>query len=142
MKNIISLLFAMLLILTSCNKDDDALFNNSCDFETKISALHYRNAPSDQLHINSLEIIDDCLVIKFTASGCSGDTWEVRLIDSEEVLESFPPQRNLRLSLKNQEDCHAMITKTMSFNLANLKVKGNQVLLNIIHTNDPVLYEY
>lgn len=82
------------------------------------------------------------MVIKFTASGCSGDSWEVRLIDSEEVLESLPPQRNLRLSLKNQEDCHAMITKTMSFNLANLKVKGNQVLLNIIHTNDPVLYEY
>ena len=110
------------------------------DFTTLISSEEYLNAPSDQLTINSLEITENCLKINFGSSGCSGDTWELKFIDSEDILESIPPQRNLRLSLKNEEECEAFITKELSFDISNLQVDGNQVQLNITNSDDEILY--
>ena len=92
--------------------------------------------------INSLKITENCLKINFSSSGCSGDTWELKLIDSEDILESNPVQRNLRLSLKNEELCLAFITKELSFDISNLQVDGNQVQLNITNSDDEILYEY
>ena len=116
MKNLLILIIVGLTNL-SCSKDDDNGNQNICDFETVISAEQYVNAPSDQLTINSLEINDNCLKINFSSGGCSGDTWELKLIDSEDILESLPPQRNLRLSLINEELCDAYITKELTFDV-------------------------
>lgn len=132
------------LVIWSCSKDDDGAETPNSDHEPKtiISAEQYLNAPSDQLTINSLSIENDSLKINFSASGCSGESWEVNLIDSEEILESFPPQRNLRLSLKNEEACEAFITKEIIFDISSLKVDGNQVELSITNSNESILYEY
>lgn len=129
------------ITILSCSNDDNGN-SNSCDLETIISAEQYENAPSVQLNINSLEINGNCLKINFSSSGCSGDTWELKLIDSEVVLKSNPPQRNLRLSLKNQEACEAYITKELTFDISNLQVDGKKVQLNLTNSNDNILYEY
>ena len=131
-----------IILITSCNKDDDSDNSITCDFTTLISSEEYLNASSDQLTINSLKITENCLKINFGSSGCSGDTWELKFIDSEDILESIPPQRNLRLSLKNEEECEAFITKELSFDISNLQVGGNQVQLNITNSDDEILYEY
>ena len=136
------LLIALILLTFSCSNDDDNGSQNNCDFETIISEQQYENAPSDQVFINSLSIENGCLEINFSASGCSGDTWEVKLIDSEAVFLSNPPQRNLRLSLNNEELCEAFITKVMSFDITNLQLDSNEVLLNITNSDDSILYEY
>lgn len=97
------------------------------------------------LSLIDLEINDDCLKIKFSSSGCDGKTWETKLIDSVGIMESFPPQRNLRLSLKNEELCLRIVTKELTFDISNLKVDGNQVLLNVSNSNgqsEQILYEY
>ena len=80
--------------------------------------------------------------INFRAGGCDGDTWELKLIDSEEVFESDPPQRNLRLSLKNEELCEVYIERELTFDISNLQVNGNRVQLNITNSDDEILYEY
>jgi hypothetical protein len=138
------ILFLTLIGLTilSCSKDNDNENPVNCDFETVISTEQHANAPSDQLTINSLAINDNCLKINFSSSGCDGDTWELKLIDSEVVLYSFPPQRNLRLSLKNEELCKAYITKELTFDISNVQVDGNQVQLNITNGDESILYEY
>lgn len=125
-----------------CSSDDDNGNQNSCDSPTIINKNQYATAPSDPLAINSLEINDNCLKINFSSSGCSGETWEVKLIDSEEIMESNPPQRNLRLSLKNQEVCLAIVTKELTFDISNLQVGGNRVQLNITNSEETILYEY
>lgn len=140
MKKLLILTLIGITIL-SCSNDDNGI-SNSCDLETIISAEQYENAPSVQLNINSLEINGNCLKINFSSSGCSGDTWELKLIDSEVVLKSNPPQRNLRLSLKNQEACEAYITKELTFDISNLQVDGKKVQLNLTNSNDNILYEY
>lgn len=134
------------ILLSSCNVDCncDALH---CDQEVLISAEEYITAPNAQLTIHSLEINGDCLTISYSSSGCSGDSWELMLIDAGVILESYPPQRNLRLSLKNDEMCDAYITKEISFDIYELQIDGNQdyggkVLLNIMNSDDQILYEY
>jgi len=69
-------------------------------------------------------------------------SWELKLIDSESILKFYPPQRNIRLSLKNEELCQAIITKEMSFDVTGLQVDGNTVLLNSTNSDDQILYEY
>jgi hypothetical protein len=140
MKNGISLVFVFLLVISACSSDDNTTSN--CDQITIIDSNQYKNSPNDQLTINSLEINDNCLKINFGSSGCSGDTWVLKLIDSEAILESNPPQRNLRLSLKNEEDCEAFITKEITFDINKLQVDGNKVLLNLTNSGDQILYEY
>ena len=126
--------------IIACNNDDDN--SNNCDQVTIVSFEQYENAPNDQLFINTLELNGDCLKINFSSSGCDGDTWILKLIDSESIMESNPPQRNLRLSLRNEEDCEALITKELTFDVNELRVDGNQVLLNITNSDDQILYEY
>jgi hypothetical protein len=142
MKKILSVIFSITIGLSSCTNDNDNENPNNCDLETILSAGQFTTAPSDQLTIKSLKIENNCLKINFSSSGCSGNTWEIKLIDSGNILESNPPQRNLRLSLKNEEFCDAFITKELTFDISNLKVNVNKVLLNISNFDDKFLYEY
>ena len=131
------------LAILSCSKDDDNENPVNCDFETLISTEQYANAPSDQLNVNSIEINGNCLKINFSASGCDGNSWEVKLIDSEQIMKSNPLQRNLRLSLENNEDCTAVPGKTLTFDISELQIlDDNQVYLNITNSDDQILYQY
>ncbi|NOQ27086.1 MAG: hypothetical protein GQ564_17125 [Bacteroidales bacterium] len=134
-------IFLLCISFISCEKDDD---NNSLDYnqEVIISAILYNTAPSDFLTINNVVLRDDYLKINFSSGGCSGESWEIKLIDADVILESYPPQRNLRLSLKNEELCEAYITKEISFDISELQVDGNQVLLNINNFESQILYVY
>lgn len=138
----ILIIIVLSLAILGCNDDDDNNHLLDCEFSTLISSEAYENGPSDLVKINSIEINGDCLKINFSAGGCNGNSWEVILIDSEETSKSLPPQRNLRLSLKNEELCYAYITKELTFDISNLKVIGNQVQLNITNSGDTILYEY
>ena len=140
MKTLVSAIGIILIVLSfaSCEKDDNSI---NCDSEVVISADEYSTAPDDELTINNLELNGDCLSINFSSGGCSGDSWELKLIDAEIILESNPPQRNLRLSLKNEELCKMYITKEITFDINKLKVDGNSVLLNIVNSGDQILFE-
>jgi hypothetical protein len=127
--------------LTSCDSDNNDI-PFSCEKQVVISAHEYNTAPNDQLEVHTLEINEDCLKIIYSSSGCNGDTWLLELIDSEAILESNPPQRNLRLSLKNEELCDAYITTEITFEISDLQVEGNKVLLNLTNSDLQILYKY
>lgn len=140
MINKITSLFIILILLSCYNnneKDDET--NN---LETHVSSEQYKIAPSDPLEINSLKIVDHNLIINFSAGGCSGDSWELKLIDSDNILESDPPIRKLRLSFKNDELCKAYITKELIFNISNLQIEGDRILLDFKNYEENLLYEY
>ena len=134
--SIISLLF------TSCDEDFETDCFSKCPQNVMISAEEYQNAPSDELEIIDVEIDGDCLVITFTSGGCDGNSWRVKLIDAEVIMESYPPQRNLRLSLLNQEPCDAVVTKAVAYNVSSLQLKYDKIKLNITNSGDQILYEY
>jgi len=88
-----------------------------------------------------MQILDNCLKIKFGASGCSGSTWVVKLIDEGTLAYTYPASRTLRLSLDNQEMCDAYFGKEISFNIEDLQVQNeNRLMLNI--SGNFILYEY
>lgn len=138
--NLIAFFFSLGILLSNCRSNDQ--FQHSCDQPTIISAEIYETTPTDHVTIQSLDIEGHCLKIRFGASGCSGDSWVVKLVDSEAIMESYPPRRNLIFSLKNEELCQAYFTREMSFDLSELKVGGDKVILQITNTGDEILYEY
>ncbi|MEZ5106331.1 MAG: hypothetical protein R2757_17650 [Draconibacterium sp.] len=130
------------LTFTYCDKETE---NSStvCDQSVIVDKDRYNTGPNGQLTIISAELDNDCLKINFASSGCSGSSWEVKLIDSGAILFSNPPQRNLRLSLKNRELCDAYIGKEITFDISDLRVNnGDKVLLNLTNSGDQILYEY
>lgn len=137
-----TLLFSIIclfcIMIVSCNHNDVNIDN--CSKVPVISAQAYASYPDDPLTIDSVAIVGNCLKITFSASGCSGSSWAVELVDSGYLLESYPPQRTLRLSLDNNELCQAYITKEATFNIRSLQTDGDRVLLNI--GNYQILYTY
>jgi hypothetical protein len=121
---------------------------SNCDQDVIISQIEYENAPNDlydpindKYNIINMEIVGNCLKIKFWASGCDGSTWIVKLIDLGVVAESIPCQRTLRVSLDNKEACRAVIEKEISFNIEALQIQGdNRIQLNV--SGISILYEY
>ncbi len=94
------------------------------------------------MNIISLEIEDDCLLINFGASGCDGNSWELKLIDSGAIMESYPEQRNLKFFLKNEEACLAYFTKEISFDISDLQIDSDKIYLNILNNDSQLLYDY
>ena len=141
MKKIVGIIVLGLLMF-SCS-DNDVIIENDCDAQAIISSEDYTNTSSTGPTINSIEITDDCLKVSYSAGGCSGDTWELKLIDSEATTKSFPAQRSLMFSLKDEEECEALITKEITFDISNLQIEGDdKVRLNIANLDNSILYLY
>ena len=138
----IILMLLCLWSVLSCKSDDDNNGSANCDTDVTISEFQYTNAQSNIFSLESLEIQGDCLVATISASGCDGSSWDLKLIDSGSVMESLPPQRNLRLTLTNIEACLAFLTREFSFDLTALQVEGNTVILNIDNNNESLAYTY
>ena len=130
------------LVLTACDDYTETDCFTACSQPVIINADEYQNAPNDALEIVNVQLEGDCLVIRFESGGCDGNSWGIKLIDSEAIMESYPPQRNLRLSLKNQEPCDAIVIKEVAFNISSLRLIYDKIKLNITNSGDQILYEY
>lgn len=139
MRTIIILLFSLFQIIACCPVIED---ESMCDDKVIIDKKLFDAAPNSSVNITKIEIIGDCLSIDFNASGCNGISWKVKLIDSEAILKSNPPQRNLRLSLENNELCEAIIHKKISFDISKLRLTGSEVILNIANSEHQIKYIY
>jgi hypothetical protein len=138
----IGIMFCSMNVL--CDAADEPNINDSfCDYDTVINADIYKDLQSAQFEFVNAEIVDDCLTIEIGASGCDGDTWEFKLVDSGAVDESFPEQRFLKLQLVNDELCTAFFQRTISFDLTALRIQNNgEVILNIDGFDRPLNYIY
>ncbi|MGB3183699.1 MAG: hypothetical protein WBB45_20070 [Cyclobacteriaceae bacterium] len=140
-------LFMLTLLsgLFSCVKDDDVdtIPPATCSTaDVVISEDKFLNAPGDPLTIQSVDITEDCIEITFSAGGCDGSSWEVRLIDSEAIIETLPVTRDLRLSLKDDESCEALLFKTVSFDLTPIRYQEGPVRIHLKNHNEYILYTY
>ncbi len=125
---ILSTLTALLCI--NCNKEED-LLQTVCDEVVTLNSEKYKNKTTDFFTLIEVNVEGDCMNIKYSSSGCSGESWVMELIDAEVIKETNPAQRDLRLILKNEEACQAVFTKDISFDLAPLKTGDSEILLNL-----------
>lgn len=145
MKNVGKVLFIVsaLIGLWACDETSECdCLTQKCDEDVVVSADIFENDPNDPVYIDTIVVEANCMLISFGASGCDGRSWEVKLIDSDAIMESIPEQRMLRLSIKNEELCNAFFMKELSFNITSLQTSESTVILNIEGYSYPILYEY
>ena len=140
------LIFTFLVLLSSCSKENPestAVEENKCGPSLIVSESEYSNAPNDLLMIESVNIEGDCLHIQFSALGCDGESWKLKLIDSSHILDSDPCQRYLRLSLKNDENCTTRIVKDVYFDLSSIQdSETGNIAFTLMNSGSTFLYEY
>jgi len=119
-------------------------YSSTCDQSTIIDDALYANLESAHFTFTSAKIIDDCLKIEISSSGCDGNSWEFKLVDSGAVAESLPEQRYLKFQLVNTELCDAVFKRTVSFDLTPIQISGtnNEIILNIEGLESSLNYKY
>lgn len=133
----------ILITLLSCSESNDNPYEDLiCDQISKVDNNWYKNIQLEGVLIKNVKLKGDCLEIEIQSGGCNGETWEVDLIDAGRVTESNPEQRDLKLSLINNEMCLALVTKTYTFDISPVRTRNNVVLLNLYLWDEPILYEY
>lgn len=138
MKSLV-LILSILFSLTSCSDDDNE--NIICE-NTIIDNQQYTNSQSDSYTLISLNNYRGCLKASIRYGGGCKEV-SAKLIDSEEVLESNPVQRNLKIVFIDDDDCEALIEKNFYFDISNLQVNNeSKVLLNFQGSSLTYLYEY
>lgn len=147
MRSILVFLLATSLFIVSCDKDkkfsDDDLRSLSAKKKLLISKEYYNTFPNDHLMISSASISGDTLTVTLTASCCGGSTWIINLVGKEEVLYSDPPQREIRLSLKNDELCDALCGKQVKFDITPTKlIDTNRIILYLSGWDAQLIYNY
>ena len=137
-KAIIPIIFLAAVI--SCENDKSEKI--TCDSLILINNDLYANSPNDPLMISNATLENDCLKISFGASGCDSQSWIIELIGSEEIIKTNPPQRSIRLSLRNNEDCLAALGRTMTFDLKPAQISQGEIILNLQCWETPLRYKY
>jgi hypothetical protein len=138
-KTISFLIFSILCLSLSCKKDEKT---PSTENSIIIGNDAFSTYPNDHVIISAVSISGDNLQIGFGSSGCDGKRWIIELVGSSDILYSDPPQRQIRLSLKNNEDCQAAFGKTMTFNLKPSRINSGEIILNLAGWNSPIRYKY
>ncbi len=110
--------------------DDTGLLNQSVQFTA---------------HIDSIYVMNDYLIVDYSASGCDRFTWDVALVNTGANLVVSPPERNLVFWFSNRGGCALETRQKAIFNIQELRIAGGQVLLNISNNSDQnrsVIYSY
>lgn len=132
--------------IASCKQTEPIIENNENDTNTAyLSDVISNDDYNDQYTILDVAINKNTmnLVVSY-GGGCS--THEFQLAGSTEVLESYPPKRNIQLLHNGNNDlCKMLITDTISFNIENLsnnKKAGSEIILNLKGWDSPISYVY
>ncbi len=133
---------AIITLVSSCSKNNGCKDGN-CEKTVLVNNQMYNSTSTNNYMINEAIINGDCLEIKFGSSGCDSKSWIVELVDAAQVTEPPTPQRSLKLALTNNELCAAAFSKTVSFDLTPLRIKGSsKVNLLLAGYNQPLIYSY
>lgn len=132
------ILLMLILAFNSCNESNDDL-----DIQNEtviIDNSFYKETTTNNYTITNIKLESNFLTIKISSSGCSGDSWQAVLVDANEILESNPIQRNIKLALENQESCLAVFENEFTFDISELKDGYDTISLNLEGWNTQIFY--
>lgn len=129
--NLKNIFLMAVLAFVSCSEADEKDFNNCTNSCVVIDQNLYNNTSSANYGILDVRLNGDLLTVNISSGGCDGSRWIVNLVDANQILESNPIQRNIKISLVNNEDCLAVVSKDFTFNIKELKGNQPEVILNL-----------
>ena len=129
----------MAVLTVGCTSEDST--NVTVDENVIISADLYKHTNTDSYNILNASIEGDILTVTVQFSGCDGNSWGAKLVDSGAVAESYPVQRFTKIALKNEELCDAIVTKYFTFDITLLRVE-DQLYLNLEGWEEQLHYDF
>ena len=135
-----NLLFLILILLCSCSVNSDAAIIEPCgDFVIENQSM-YNATDTSNYTITDVNVLNNCITVRLTSSGCDGNSWTASLIDSEQETLSIPPERFLRLELTNNEACQAVFERSYTFDIGMIRPAGSGTLVvNLEGWNAPIV---
>lgn len=103
----------------------------------------YQPSPSDPFSLNSVAISGDTLILSVQHSGgCKDHSWY--MYTTGVMIKTYPPKLDLYpVHQKNGDMCKALIRRDIKFDLAPLKIPGNdKITLQIQGFPEFVTYAY
>ena len=145
MKLFSSLIIFCSILLSSCNKSENVNIDSplpECDNSVVVDSDLYQNAPADEFYFQSATIEGNCLKLMVRyGGGCEAVIFQ--LYDASSIMKSLPLQRNIRLSLEDNDFCEALVTEELNYDLTPLQVDGySEVILNLQGYEASLLYSY
>lgn len=134
--------FIIMIALLACKNDKLKDEKIQGDKAILISNDLFTTSPNDPLIISNATLENDSLKISFNAPGCDSKSWIIELVGSEDLLKSNPPQRSIRLSLKNNEACQSALGRTITFDLKPARISEGEIILNLQGWQSPLTYVY
>jgi hypothetical protein len=132
------LILCAFFTLGAC-QDNEVVVDFFCGDAVVSDSDLYGATTTSNYSIVSVSVFMDCITLRISSSGCSGESWNASLIDSEEESFSIPPERFLRLRLENEEACLAVFEKEFTFDTKPIQPSGSgTVILNIEGWNEPI----
>jgi len=139
MRNIV-IIFVTAFYVLGCDEDSTTP-QNTCN-DVIVSSEQYNNSQTDDFTLTDVVSENECLKISLRyGGGCKEVT--ASLIDSEDVIETDPIQRNLKIVFADDDECEALVEKSFYFEISNLQINNEkEVLLNFEGSSLTFLYEY
>ncbi|NBC06767.1 MAG: hypothetical protein GVY26_06190 [Bacteroidetes bacterium] len=112
---------------TSCSCEDPA----PCDALALLDNSAYQNGSDDPYFLREASIEGDCLYLRFQyGGGCKEVDFD--LVGAFQLGETAPLTRFVRVALDDDDNCEALITEEVTFNLKPLRVEGEEELRILI----------
>ena len=135
-------LLALLLFFANC--DDNAPAPTACG-DAMIIDTNYNATISDDFTYVDLEIIDNCLTATIQyGGGCDDDLVSFQLLGSTQSFPlTIPALLEIKLILDDNDDCEALITKSIDFDLSPLQDAGyNNINVSVENWGEALQYSY
>ena len=120
----------------------DSGLEPACHLPSTKDSEQYVNAPKDDFQFVDVKIDGNCLEVTFSYGGGCEEV-EMKLIGRESIMKSNPPQRTIRMSLKDEDNCEALVTTTRIYDLTPFRESGgNEIILRMDGWDDFISYKY
>ena len=124
MKYLTLLVLALIITAVACSNTKKTSDSNRTEPRNCLSMELLKTSPDsipmDPLNIDSLKIVKGCLDVYVSYGGGCGEV-KFNLYYTNLVQNSFPPQTTLYLSFEDKDNCRAIETKKLSFDLQPFK---------------------
>ena len=140
-KVITKMLFLIFIsMITGCNEKMTETQIPNCKAIIVNNEVFSSYTKETEFKMIEYDISENCLEIMFEYGGCNEA--EIVLIASEDIAESFPPQRDIRFSFDKNGECEMLIRSVGRFNIEDLSTDGNSIILNIKELDFSIEYIY
>lgn len=131
-------------VFTNCDSTDLPLNNQTCGSEIIIDT-NYDSTTGDAFTITNITITENCLTATVQYGGGCGDelvSFEF-LASTASFPVTIPAMLDTKIIMDDNDDCEALITKDISFDLTALEEEGfNNINIGVEGWNEILQYSF